>query len=275
VRITVGIVGTGGGFQRFCNSETDIQNASRPISASERAACDAKGIEFIEIPVAYDALSIVVHPSNDWAECITFKELKTIWEPGAQNRIQRWNQVRTGWPDRTIRLFGPGTDSGTFDYFTEVINGKAKDSRGDFTPSEDDNVLVQGVSGERGSLGYFGLAYFQANKRVVKALQVDGGSGCIEASNSTVASGLYPLSRPLFIYVRREKADDSAVGAFVDFYLLHAAFLAGDVGYVGLPESLSKLIEARWRSRQTGSIFADQPPGRSLEDLLRDEVASR
>jgi phosphate transport system substrate-binding protein len=268
VRVTVGVSGTGGGFQKFCNGETAIQDASRPISASEVSACQAKGVDYIELPVAYDALSIVVHPRNDWANCITIAELRKMWEPAAQRQITRWNQVREDWPDASLKLFGPGTDSGTFDYFTERVNGKAKDSRGDFTASEDDNVLVTGIAGDRYALGYFGLAYYAENRSKVKALQVDGGRGCITASAETVEGGSYPLSRPLFIYVRRDEVERAEVKAFVDFYLRHAGALAGEVGYVKLPERLSSIVMRRWQQFEAGSIYANAPAGATLEQLL-------
>src|SRR5687768_14305050 len=270
VRVTVGVSGTGGGFQKFCNGETSVQNASRPISASELAACEARGIEFVELPIAYDGLAVVVNPKNDWAACMTVAELKKLWEPGAQGKITRWNQIRPEWPNQSIQLFGAGTDSGTFDYFTEAVNGKAKSSRGDYTASEDDNVLVQGVSGDRYALGYFGLAYFTENREKLKGVQIDGGKGCVAPTDTTVETGEYtPLSRPLLIYVRKSDATRPEIKAFVDFYLKNAAYLAAEVGYVKLPERLYAVVTGRWTAVASGSLYhPGPPPGTTLEQLL-------
>jgi phosphate transport system substrate-binding protein len=272
VRITVGIAGTGGGFQKFCNGETSIQDASRPISASEITNCANRGIEYIELPVAYDGLAVVVHPQNTWATCMTVAELKKMWEPEAQGVITRWNQIRPEWPDQPLKLFGAGTDSGTFDYFTEVIVGKSKSSRGDFTASEDDNVLVQGVAGDRYSLGYFGLAYYEENKSRLKEVAIDGGkgAGCVLPNQQTVEGGTYtPLSRPLFIYVRKSDAERPEVKAFVDFYIKNAAKLAAEVGYVKFPDRFYTMIEARWNGLKTGTMYASAPAGSTLEQLLQ------
>jgi phosphate transport system substrate-binding protein len=206
-RVTVGESGTGGGFQKFCRAETAISDASRPIRQSEMDVCTANGVTYVELPVAYDGLTVVVNAGNTWAPSMTVAELKTLWEPGAQGQVTRWNQVRPGWPDEEIHLFGPGTASGTFDYFTEVVNGEAKASRGDYTSSEDDNVLVQGVANDRLALGYFGLAYFEQNRDKLTAVAIDDGNpangdGPILPSLETVNNGTYrPLSRPIFIYV--------------------------------------------------------------------------
>ena len=212
-RVTVGISGTGGGFQKFCRDEIDIADASRPITPGESEACSKAGIQFIEIPVAYDGLAVVVNPKNTWATSITVAELKKMWEPAAQGKVTRWSQVRAGWPDREIHLFGPGVDSGTFDYFTEAINGKQDASRGDYTSSEDDNVIVQGVSGDENALGYFGFAYYDENKDKLKLVPVDdgeegNGKGAILPSVETVGNGTYrPLSRPIFIYPKVKALD--------------------------------------------------------------------
>ena len=272
VKVTVGISGTGGGFQKFCNGETAIQDASRPITASEIQACAAKGIEYIELPVAYDGLAVVVNPQNSWASCMTVAELKKLWEPAAQGAITKWNQIRADWPNENIRLFGPGTDSGTFDYFTEVITGKSKDSRGDFSASEDDNVLVQGVAGDRYALGYFGLAYFEENRGKLKDVQVDGGKGkgCVTPNQQTVQSGDYsPLSRPLFIYVKKSDAARPEVKAFVDFYVKNAPALTADVGYVKFPDNYYTLVNTRWTTGKTGTMFANAPAGATLIQLLQ------
>ena len=270
VRVTVGLSGTGGGFEKFCSGETDVTDASRPIKPKEIDACATAGIEFIELPVAYDGLSVVVNPNNDWATCITTAELQLLWQPEARDTITRWNQIRPEWPDEKITLYGPGTDSGTFDYFTEVINGEAQASRSDFVASEDDNVLVQGVAGDKNALGYFGLAYLEENLNKIKGVAVDGGSGCVSPSAATVEDGTYaPLSRPLFIYVRRDSAEKTQVKAFIDFYIEHAAELSGDVGYVRFPPSTYDLIRNRWETLETGSVFSGAPASSTIESLLQ------
>ncbi|MPZ49480.1 MAG: phosphate ABC transporter substrate-binding protein PstS family protein [Dehalococcoidia bacterium] len=269
VRVTVGIAGTGGGFQKFCNGEIAIQDASRPINATEREACAAKGIEYIELPVAYDALSVVVNPQNTWATCITIAELKKAWEPAAQGNVTNWNQVKSDYPNADLKLFGPGTDSGTFDYFTERVNGKAKDSRGDFTASEDDNVLVQGVAGDRNALGYFGLAYYLENASRLKALTIDSGNGtCVAPSAATVENGTYPLSRPLLIYVRKAEAQKPEVKAFVDFYIENAAALSADVGYVKFPDQVYGLVQQRWTAQKAGSMYLNASSTTPIGQLL-------
>ena len=277
IRVTGSESGTGAGMQKFCRSEIAIANASRPIKATEAAACATAGITFVELPVAYDGLSVVVHPSNTWATSITAAELKKLWEPAAQGQVKRWNQVRAGWPDQEIHLFGPGTASGTFDYFTEAINGKAQASRGDYTASEDDNVLVQGVASDPNSLGYFGLAYYEQNKARVKVVPVDdgdaaNGSGPIAPSMETVRNGTYrPLSRPLFIYVSTAALARPEVQQFVDFYLNSPAALIQDVGYVPLADAEQQLTKARFAARTTGTMFEGASHTASLESLLRGQ----
>lgn len=253
-RVTVGISGTGGGFEKFCKGETDISNASRKIKDVEKEACKQQGIEFIELPVAYDAVTVVVHPSNTWATSITVEELKKMWEPAAEGRITKWNQIRASWPDEPLALYGPGADSGTFDYFTEVINGKAADSRGDYTASEDDNVLVQGISGARNAIGYFGHAYYEVNKDRIRAVAVDNGNGPVEPTTTNVNNGTYkPLSRPLFIYVSTKSAQRPQVKAFIEFYLANASTYSTEVGYVALPTEDYQKAQARFQNRETGS----------------------
>lgn len=233
VRITVGESGTGGGFKRFCAGETDISNASRPIKDEEKQLCAQNSIEFDEMQVGYDGLSIVVHPQNSFVQCLTVAELKKIWEPGS--KVKRWSEVRAGFPDQEIKLYGPGTSSGTFDYFTAEINGKEDASRADYTASEDDNVLVQGVSGDQNSLGYFGYAYYKENVSRLKLVQVDGGSGCVAPDPTTIRSGTYkPLSRPLFIYVSRKAMARPEVQSFLRFFNEKAPELVLEVGYVPL-----------------------------------------
>lgn len=234
VRVNVGVSGTGGGFKRFTAGETDISDASRPIKAAEAAQAAENGVEYYELRVATDGLSVMVSPRNDFVECLTIEELKRIWEPGST--VDAWNDVRPEWPDRPLRLYGPDTDSGTFDYFTEVVMGEARLSRPDYTASADDNVLVQGVGGDRNSLGYFGYAYYAANSDKLELVAVDSGNGCVLPTEETIATGEYtPLSRPLFIYVKKSSLERPEVRAFVGFYMEHGAELAAEVGYI--PES--------------------------------------
>lgn len=260
-RVTVGSSGTGGGFQKFCRNETDLSNASRPIRANEAAECAKAGVAFVELPVAYDGLAIVVHPKNAWAASMTVAELKKLWEPAAQGKITRWNQVRPEWPDQEIHLFGAGVDSGTFEYFTEAIVGKAAQSRGDYTSSEDDNVIVQGVSGDVNALGYFGYAYYEQNKDKLKLVAVDdadpaNGAGPIAPSPETVTNGTYrPLSRPVFMYVKVKALDRPEVQNFVTFLLDQGPTLVREVGYVPLTAREQDLVRTRFTSRKTGTAF--------------------
>ena len=266
-RVTVGISGTGGGFQKFCRGEIDIADASRPISATEVEACANSGIEYIELPVAYDGLAVVVNPQNTWATSMTVAELKKLWEPSAQGQIMRWNQVRPDWPDREIHLFGAGVDSGTFDYFTEVVNGKTDASRGDYTSSEDDNVIVQGVSGDELALGYFGYAYYEENRERLKLVAIDdgddaNGKGPILPSPETVGNGTYrPLSRPIFIYPTTRSLERPEVVSFVDFYLSEGVPLVREVGYIPLPDREYELVRRRLTSRKTGSMYEGPASG--------------
>jgi len=273
-KVTVGISGTGGGFRKFCAGETDISNASRPILQKEIDTCQANGIAYIELPVAYDALTVVINPQNDWASSMTTAELKKIWSPEAQGSVTKWSQVKAGWPDIPLVLFGPGPDSGTFDYFTEAIVGKAKLSRTDFTGSEDDNVLVQGVSRDKGGMGYFGLAYYEANKSRLKAVAVDSGKGPVSPSADAVIKGTYqPLSRPLFIYVKASSARRPEVKAFVEFYLQNAVKLTKEVGYIPLPDRAYTVTLGRFRAGRRGSIFGGKEAvGLTIEDLLTREA---
>lgn len=237
VRITVGSSGTGGGFEKFCNGETQVSNASRGVKAEEIARCAEAGIEMIEVPVATDALTVVVNNDNDWATCMTLDELNTIWSPEAEGAVTNWSQVTSDYPDADLILYGPGTDSGTFDYFTDVVNGEEGASRGDYTASEDDNVLVQGVEGDTNAMAYFGFAYYFENQERMKSVEIDGGEGCVAPTQEAVLAGEYtPFSRPLFIYVSQSAyEEDPAVQAFVDFYLdpANEQFVA-DTGYVPL-----------------------------------------
>ncbi|WP_324721875.1 PstS family phosphate ABC transporter substrate-binding protein [Salinimicrobium sp. HB62] len=251
--ITIGVSGTGGGFQKFGRGEVAITNASRPIKEDERAIAESNGISFVELEVAYDGLAVVVNPENDWVDCFTVEQLKKIWEPGAQGNITRWNQIDPSWPDEEIHLFGPGVASGTFDYFTEAIVGESGASRGDYTASEDDNVLVQGVSGDKYGLGFFGLAYYEENADKLRMVAVDGGEGCVEPTAETVSNGSYaPLSRPLYIYVNSSSLENPAVIDFVEFYLDEAPQLLQDVGYIPLT------AEEYQRERQKFSSFVQE-----------------
>ncbi len=237
VRVTVGVSGTGGGFSKFGRGEIDINNASRPIKESEAAACRENNIAFEEFTVAYDGLVVVVNKENTWVDSLTVEALKKIWEPAAQEKVTRWNQIRPEWPDEEFNLYGPGIASGTYDYFTEAIVGESGSSRGDYTASEDDNVLVQGLSGDKNGLAFFGLAYYEENKEQLKLVPIDNGNGAVTPSVETVKNGTYaPLARPVFIYVTDVAAKRPEVRAFVDFYLSHADFLVPDVGYIPLTE---------------------------------------
>jgi phosphate transport system substrate-binding protein len=280
-RVTVGISGTGGGFQRFCRGETDISDASRPISQSEMSACRAAGLNFIELPVAYDGIAIVVNPKADWISDITVAELRKLWEPDAQGKVMKWNQVRQGWPDREIHLFGAGVDSGTFDYFTEAITGKSKASRGDFTSSEDDNVLVQGVSGDENALGFIPFAYFAENQGKLKLVPVDdeksdNGNGAIAPSLDAIRTGTYqPLSRPLFIYVSDKALARPEIQKFVEYYLTEGPKLAEEVGYVELGDQVYQLVREHLTNRKLGSAFAESGAqvGMTIEQLLSRQRA--
>jgi len=278
-RVTVGISGTGGGFQKFCRAETDISDASRPISATEIAVCQKAGVEYVELPIAYDGIAIVVNPKATWASDITVAELRTLWAPEAQGKVTKWNQVRASWPDREIHLFGAGVDSGTYDYFTEATTGKAKASRGDFTSSEDDNVLVQGVSSDELALGFIPFAYYEENRDKLKLLPVDdgkadNGAGAILPSPESIRTGTYqPLSRPIFIYVSKKAAERPEVQKFVDFYLAESDTLVREVNYVGLGADAYKLVAERFAARTTGSLFAgaENTVGVTIEQLLAKE----
>lgn len=276
-RVTIGVSGTGGGFKKLCKGEIAVSGASRPIKPSEVELCGKSSIEYIELPVAYDGIAVVVHPDNDWVDSMTVDELKKLWEPAAQGKVGKWSDVREGWPDSEVHLFGPGVDSGTYDYFTKAIVGEEHSSRGDFTSSEDDNVLVQGVSTDKGALGFFGYAYYQENSAKLKLLKIDdgkadNGAGPIAPSPTTVADGTYqPLSRPIFVYVARKEADRGAVSAFVDFYLSDGVKLVGEVGYIPLPDTAYELVRKRFTDKTTGSVFGGggSKVGASVEEMLK------
>ena len=275
VKVTVGISGTGGGFKKFVRGEIDISDASRPILSEEMSQAKANGIEYIELPIAFDALTVVVNPENTWATSMTVAELKKIWEPEAQGKIMKWNQIRPEWPNEKIALFGAGADSGTFDYFTEAIVGKPKSSRGDYTASEDDNVLVQGVEGNKYALGYVPYAYFAPHSSRMKAVGIDWEKnkvkGPVLPSPENVLAGTYnPLSRPLFIYVSRKSIDKPEIKEFVDFYLKNVGSLAREVKYLELPDTAYQMAIERLRTLQTGTGFGGIPEvGLPVEEILK------
>ncbi len=276
IKVTVGISGTGGGFKKFCRGETDIANASRPILKQEMAACRAAGIEYYELPVAFDALTVVVNPKNTFVKQLTVAELKKIWEPAAQGKVTKWSQVNPAWPDATFSLFGPGADSGTFDYFTEAVVGKSKASRGDFTASEDDNVLVQGVARDANGLGYFGYAYYVENKDKLKAVPIVNEKGQpVAPSLDAVVKGTYsPLGRPIFIYVSARALAKPEVRDFVQYYMKHGAKLAAEVKYVPLPGSAYALSWEHVVKGRKGTVFGGSAEvGVTIEELLGREAA--
>ena len=275
VKVTVGISGTGGGFKKFCRGETDISDASRPILKVEMETCKQGGIQYFELPVAYDALTVIVNPKNDWVKSLNVPDLKKMWEPTAQGKVTSWNQVRSEWPNNPLKLFGPGADSGTFDYFTEAIVGKAKSSRGDFTASEDDNVLVQGVANDRNALGYFGFAYYIENQGKLKAVPIDGGKGPVGPSAKTVEDGTYqPLSRPIFIYVSKKSYDAKPeVKEFVEYYLKQGPQLIRQVKYVPLPQTAYNLNVDHLKKGKVGTVFGGEAEvGVKIEELLKREA---
>jgi len=276
IKVTVGISGTGGGFKKFCRGETDISDASRPILEKEMKACAEAGIKYVELPVAYDALTVVINPKNTWIKEFKVEELKKMWEPTAQGKVTSWKQVNQAWPDRALKLFGPGADSGTFDYFTDAINGKEKASRGDFTASEDDNVLVQGVARDVGAIGYFGLAYYVENKDKLKAVPIvnKGSTQAVMPSLETVMDGTYqPLARPIFIYVSEKAMARPEVNEFVEYYLKHGAKLSKEVGYVPLGSQHYELAMKNFKAKKLGTGFGGKAEvGVRLDDLLQREA---
>lgn len=279
VRVTVGISGTGGGFKKFCRGETDVQNASRPISTSEMNDCKKTSIKYFELPVAYDAVVVVVNKKNDWLKSITVDELKKMWEPAAQGKIKKWKDVNPAWPDQPLKLFGAGSDSGTFDYFTEAIVGKSKSSRGDYTASEDDNTLVQGVVNDKYAIGYFGYAYYVENEAKLSAVSIVGGDKspkkgtAVAPSKATVEDGsYYPLSRPVFIYVNEASYKKSEVADFTNFFLKNAPSLVEEVKYVALPKKAYDLVGDHLKKGHVGTKFGGHNEvGLKIEDLLKKE----
>ena len=276
IKVTVGISGTGGGFKKFCRGETDISNASRPILKQEMEDCKANGIEYMEMPVAYDALTVVINPKNSFIKSMTVAELKKMWEPAAQGKVVKWNQVNSAWPDAPLKLFGAGADSGTFDYFTEAVTGKSKSSRGDFTASEDDNVLVQGVVRDVNALGFFGYAYYVENKDKLKAVPIveKDGKPAVSPSLETVINGTYqPLARPIFIYVNAKSAQKPEVKEFVEYFNRHGEKLAKEVKYVPLPAKAYAYNMEVLGKRKLGTKFGgENKVGLTIEDLMKLEA---
>ena len=276
IKVTVGISGTGGGFKKFCRGETDISNASRPILKKEMDVCKEAGIQYIELPVAFDALTVVMNPKNAFLKDISVEQLKMIWEPAAQGKITKWNQVNPAWPDAPIKLFGAGADSGTFDYFTEAIVGKAKSSRGDYTASEDDNVLVQGVSRDVNAIGYFGYAYYAENTNKLKAVPIieKAGKPAVLPSEDTVLKGTYqPLSRPIFIYLNPKSLEKPEVREFVEFYMKNASALTKEVKYVPLPAKAYTVNLEHVAKKKIGTVFGGNAEvGITIEELQKREA---
>ncbi len=278
-RVTVASSGTGGGFKKLCAKEIAIAGASRPIKPSEVEACKANGVEYIELPVAYDGIAVVVNPENKWVDRMTVDELKKLWAPEAQGKVKTWADVRPGWPKEEVHLFGAGVDSGTYDYFTKAIVGEEHKSRGDYTSSEDDNVLVKGISTDKLALGFFGLAYYEENKSTLKLVPIDdgvkeNGDGAILPSSATVENGTYqPLARPIFIYVSKAEASRKEVQDFVHYYLGGGTKLVSEVGYIALPANAYELAKKRFEARKTGSMFAGEGSkvGVTVTDLLAKE----
>jgi phosphate transport system substrate-binding protein len=274
LKVTVGVSGTGGGFRKFCRGETDVQNASRPILAKEMEECRAAGVQYIELPVAFDALTVVVHPKSPLKE-ISIEDLRKMWEPAAQGKVTRWNQVNPAFPDAPLALFGAGADSGTFDYFTEAVTGKSKASRGDFTASEDDNVLVQGVSRNANALAFFGYAYYQENKDKIKGLPISWKGGkAIEPSEENVLNGTYqPLSRPIFIYVSAKSLARPEVKSFVEFYMNNAPKLVKEVKYVPLPARAYEYNLAAVQKGRVGTkMGGENKVGLTIDQLMSLEA---
>lgn len=275
VAIEVNFSGTGGGFEKFCRGETDISNASRPIQLDEMSACNDSGVRYIELPVAFDALTVVVNPQNDWLDSLTVEELDQIWSPDAEGKVTRWNQIRPSFPDQPLNLYAPGEDSGTFDYFTEAIVGEAGTSRRDVTSSEDDNVLVQEVSQDPNALGYFGLAYYEQRAAQMKAIAIDSGNGAVIPSVETVEQAQYqPLSRPLFIYVNAAYAQQNQdLRQFIDYYLAQAPELVKEVGYVPLPEEAYQIDKVTFHRGEVGTVFEGQSQfDLTIPELLRKQA---
>jgi len=281
IKVTVGVSGTGGGFKKFCRGEIDIQDASRPISKTEMADCKKTGIQYFELPVAFEGTVVAVNSKNTWLNEISVEELKKIWEPAATGNIKKWNQVNNQWPDAEFKLFGAGSDSGTFDYFTEAIVGKAKSSRGDYTASEDDNTIVKGIAGDKNAIGYLPMSYYEENKKTLKALAISSGAkaqlkNAVLPTKVTVENGTYfPLSRPLFIYVSVSAAKRAEVSEFVKFYLKSAAEMVPQVKYVALPARAYTMAEEHFSKGKSGTVFGSgSHVGLKIEELMKLEATN-
>lgn len=279
IKVTVGISGTGGGFKKFCRGETDLQDASRPISKTEMEDCKKAGIQFFELPIAYEGTVVAVNTKNTWLKEISVEQLKKMWEPSAMSTVKKWNQINDKWPDAEFKLFGAGSDSGTFDYFTEAVVGKAKSSRGDYTASEDDNTLVKGIAGDKNAIGYLPMSYYEENKKSLKALAILGGEkapgkNAVLPTKETVENGTYfPLSRPLFIYVNVASSKKPEVGEFVVYYLKNAAKLVQQVKYVALPAKAYTMAEEHFAKGKIGTVFATgNNVGMKIEELMKKEA---
>lgn len=274
IRVTVGVSGTGGGFKKFCRGETDISNGSRPILKAEMEECAKNGVSFIEMPIAFDALTVAVNPKNDFIGCLTVAELKKIWEPASQGKVMNWSDVNPKWPNAKMSLFGAGADSGTFDYFTEAINGKAKATRADFTASEDDNVLVQGIERDTNALGYIPYAYYAPHAQQMKAVGIDGGKGCVKPSLEAVTAGTYnPLSRPLFIYISKKSAEKPEIKEYVEYIMTKGAALVSEVKYLPLPEAAYKTALKHFNDGRLGTVFGGVPEvGVSINELMKRDA---
>ncbi len=273
VKIPVGSSGTGGGFKKFCAGDIDISDASRPIKAKEAEECKKNNVEFVELPVAVDGLTVIVNKENTWAKCLTIPELKTLWSPDSEGKVTTWDQVRPDFPKETIALFGRGADSGTFDYFTEAVNGKSKAIRKDYQPTEDSNIIVKGVQGGKGATGFLGASYYEENAKTLNAVEIDGGKGCVASTTENITTGKYsPLSRPLFIYVSKKAITRPEVKAFIDFYLTSGMKLVKDVGYVNLPADALTKVVARFKASTVGSTFMDAPTGVSVSELMAKDL---
>ncbi len=279
INVTVGVSGTGGGFKKFCRGETDISDASRPITKAEMEDCKKAGIKFFELPIAYDATVVAVHAKNTWLSEISVDDLKKIWEPAAQGKIKKWNQVNPAWPDAEIKLYGAGSDSGTFDYFTEAIVGKAKSSRGDYTASEDDNTLIKGIAGDKNSLGYIPMSYYMENKKTLKALAVIGGekapskTGVLPSKETVENNTYFPLSRPLFLYVNADSAKKPEVSEFIKFYIKSAPTMVPAVKYVALPAKAYQMADEHFTKGKLGTVFGSETHvGMKIEDLMKKEA---
>jgi phosphate transport system substrate-binding protein len=272
-KVSVASSGTGGGFKKFCRGETDISDASRPILQKEIDACKEKGIEYLEIPIAYDALTIVINPANTWATNLKVAELKKMWDKDAMGKVMKWKDVNPAFPDAKMALYGAGSASGTFDYFTEAINGKAKEGRGDYTASEDDNVIVKGVISDKNALGYFGYSYYEANKTKLKAVGIDSGKGPVLPSIETVKNGTYsPLSRPLFIYVSSKSLDKPGMKEFVDYYLAQIPKVSADTKYIPLPSDAYAKITEKVKAKKLGTVFGGKEAiGLKIDEILAKE----